>query len=71
MCGVNIAHTSIMPDVSISLTEMSFLILQVNVHTSNDFCDLRLRNAAKMVCTLLIPILPNKSGVEGFLQIVC
>ena len=26
----------------ISLTEMPFLILQVNFHTSNDFCDWRL-----------------------------
>ena len=29
-------------EVSISLTEMPFLILQVNFHTSNDFCDWRL-----------------------------
>ena len=27
-----------------SLTEMPFLILQVNFHTSNDFCDWRLLN---------------------------
>ena len=36
-CGVYIAHTTIKPEVSISLTEMPFLILQVNFHTSNDF----------------------------------
>ena len=36
-CGVYIAHTTIEPEVSISLTEMPFLILQVNFHTSNDF----------------------------------
>ena len=36
-CGVYIAHTAIKPEVSISLTEMTFLILQVNFHTSNDF----------------------------------
>ena len=42
MCDVYIAHTTIYPEVSISLTEMPFLILQVNFHTSNDFCDWRL-----------------------------
>ena len=36
-CDVYIAHTTIKPEVSISLTEMPFLILQVNFHTSNDF----------------------------------
>ena len=36
-CGVYIAHTTIKPEVSISLTEMPFLILQVNFYTSNDF----------------------------------
>ena len=39
------AHTTIKPEVSISLTEMPFLILQVNFHTSNDFCDWRLLNS--------------------------
>ena len=39
---VYMAHTTIKPEVSISLTEMPFLILQVNFHTSNDFCDWRL-----------------------------
>ena len=38
-CDVYIAQTTIQPEVSTSLTEMSFLILQVNFHTSNDFCD--------------------------------
>ena len=42
LCDVYIAHTTIKPEVSISLTEMPFLILQVNFHTSNDFCDWRL-----------------------------
>ena len=42
VCDVYIAHTTIKPEVSISLTEMPFLILQVNFHTSNDFCDWRL-----------------------------
>ena len=40
--GVYIAHTTTYPEVSISLTEMPFLILQVKLHTSNDFCDMRL-----------------------------
>ena len=44
VCDVYIAHTTIYPEVSISLTEMPFLILQVNFHTSNDFCDWRLLN---------------------------
>ena len=43
-CDVYIAQTAIKPKVSISLTEMPFLILQVNFHTSNDFCDWRLLN---------------------------
>ena len=43
-CDVYIAHTTIKPEVSISLTEMPFFILQVNFHTSNDFCDWRLLN---------------------------
>ena len=43
-CDVYIAHTTIKPEVSISMTEMPFLILQVNFHTSNDFCDWRLLN---------------------------
>ena len=43
-CDVYIAHTKIKPEVSISLTEMPFLILQVNFHTSNDFYDWRLLN---------------------------
>ena len=30
MCDVYIAHTTIKPEVSIALTEMPFLILQVN-----------------------------------------
>ena len=42
-----IAHETIHPEVSISLTEMSFLILQVNFHTSNDFCDWRLLKSTK------------------------
>ena len=52
VCDVYIAHTTIYPEVSISLTEMSFFILQVNFHTSNDFCDWRLLN------TVSIPSLP-------------
>ena len=49
VCDVYIAPTIIKPEVSISLTEMPFLILQVKgFHTSNDFCDWRL---LKFVCT--------------------
>ena len=44
VCDVFIAHTTIQPEVSISLTEMPFLILQVNFHTRNDFFDWRLLN---------------------------
>ena len=47
VCDVYIAHTTIYPEVSISLTEMPFLILQVNFHTSNYFCDWRLLNKTK------------------------
>ena len=36
-CDAYIAHRTIKPEVSISLTEMPFLILQVSFHTSNDF----------------------------------
>ena len=43
-CDVYIAYTTILPEVSISLTEMPLLILQVNFRTSNDFCDWRLLN---------------------------
>ena len=46
-CGVFIANTTIKPEVSISLTEMPFLILQVNFHTSNDFCDWHLLKLLK------------------------
>ena len=42
VCDVYIAHTTILPEVSISLTGMQFLILQINFHTSNDFYDWRL-----------------------------
>ena len=42
VCDVYFAHTIKKPEVSISLTEMPFLILQVNFHTSNDICDWRL-----------------------------
>ena len=45
VCDMYIAHITIWPEVSISLTEMPFLILQVNFHTSNDFCDLRFLNS--------------------------
>ena len=44
VCDLYIAHTTIWPEVSMSLIEMPFLILQVNFHTSNDFCDWRLLN---------------------------
>ena len=44
VCDAYIAHTTIKPEVSISLTEMPFVILQVNFHTSYDFCDWRLLN---------------------------
>ena len=39
MYDVYIAHTTIKQEVSIALTEMPFLILQVKFYTSNDFCD--------------------------------
>ena len=39
VCDVCIAHKTLLSEVSISWTEMPFLILQVNFHTSNDFCD--------------------------------
>ena len=42
VCDGYITCTTIKPEVSISLTEIPFLILQVNFHTSNDFCDWRL-----------------------------
>ena len=46
-CDVYIAHTTIKPEVSISLTEMPFFILQVKFHTSNDFSDWRPLNSPK------------------------
>ena len=51
VCDVYIAHTTMYPEVSISLTEMPFLILQVNFHTSNDFCYWRLLKSS--ACNLL------------------
>ena len=39
VCDVYIAHTTILSEVSMFLTEMPFLILHINFHTSNAFCD--------------------------------
>ena len=50
VCDVYIAHTTIKPEISISLTEMPFLILHVNFHTSNDFCDWRLLKQSQQNC---------------------
>ena len=52
VCDVYIAHTTIKPEVSICLTEMPFLILQVNFHTSNDFCDWRLLKV-RFICKVI------------------
>ena len=53
VCDVYIAHTTIRGEVSISLTEMPFLILQVNFHTSNDFCDWRLLKFGVILCEIV------------------
>ena len=49
VCDLFIAHTTIWPEVSISLREMPFLMLQINFHTSNDFCDWRLLNSLEIL----------------------
>ena len=61
-CDVYIDHTTIKPEVSISLTEMPFLILLVNFHTSNDFCDWRLHDMVHLTYI---------SCSTDFVQILC
>ena len=41
VCDVYIAHITILPKVSIFLTEMPFLFLQVNFYTSKNFLNRR------------------------------